>query len=95
AAIALPTGEWGATGTGTAKVSRKDVTELMKLSKVLIGLGNASLKVSANRGVPRLDQANRDISKVASMDSKAGKKKVRQLAGEVWEGAGQSVQSTT
>ncbi|MFO5520802.1 hypothetical protein ACLBP3_29745, partial [Klebsiella pneumoniae] len=88
AAIALPTGEWGATGTGTAKVSRKDVTELMKLSKVLIGLGNASLKVSGNRGVRRLDQANRDIPKVSSMDSKAGKKKVRQLAGAVWEVVG-------
>ncbi|QYV99036.1 hypothetical protein [Pseudomonas phage U1B] len=95
AAIALPTGEWGATGTGTAKVNRKDVTELMKLSKVLIGLGNASLKVSGNRGVRRLDQANRDISKVASMDSKAGKKKVRQLAGAVWEVVGQSAENHT
>ncbi|MFO5689482.1 hypothetical protein, partial [Klebsiella pneumoniae] len=76
-----------------ANVSRKDVTELMKLSKVLIGLGNASLKVSGNRGVPRLDQANRDISKVASMDSKAGKKKVRQLAGAVWEVVGQSAEN--
>ncbi|MBW6072703.1 hypothetical protein, partial [Pseudomonas aeruginosa] len=46
-------------------------------------------------GVRRLDQANRDISKVASMDSKAGKKKVRQLAGAVWEVVGQSAENHT